>query len=162
MWDKAKDFLTRAFTVIFLATIIIWFLQTFDNRFNVVLDSADSMLASLGHLLSPVFGPLGFADWRASTALVTGFTAKEAVVSTLAVLMGGTTATLPAALAAVFTPMAAAAFLTFTLLYTPCVASIAAVRRELGGRYAVAMACFQTGVAWLVGMLVYQIGMILF
>lgn len=162
LWDKAKDFLTRAFTVIFLATIIIWFLQTFDNRFNVVLDSADSMLASLGHLLSPVFGPLGFADWRASTALVTGFTAKEAVVSTLAVLMGGTTATLPAALAAVFTPMAAAAFLTFTLLYTPCVASIAAVRRELGGRYAVAMACFQTGVAWLVGMLVYQIGMILF
>lgn len=162
LWDKAKDFLTRAFTVIFMATIIIWFLQTFDNRFNVVLDSADSMLASLGHLLSPVFGPLGFADWRASTALVTGFTAKEAVVSTLAVLMGGTTATLPAALAAVFTPMAAAAFLTFTLLYTPCVASIAAVRRELGGRYAVAMACFQTGVAWLVGMLVYQIGMILF
>lgn len=162
LWDKAKDFLTRAFTVIFLATIIIWFLQTFDSRFNVVMDSSDSMLASLGRLLSPIFGPLGFADWRASTALVTGFTAKEAVVSTLAVLMGGTTATLPAALAAVFTPVAAAAFLTFTLLYTPCVASIAAVRRELGGRYAIVMAFFQTGVAWLVGMLVYQIGTIIF
>lgn len=158
LWDKAKDFLTRAFTVIFLATIIIWFLQTFDSRLNVVQNSADSLLAALGQLISPVFMPLGFADWRASTALVTGFSAKEAVVSTLAVLTGATTATLPAALAAIFTPLAAAAFLTFTLLYTPCVAAIATVRRELGDRYAVTMVLFQTGVAWLIAMMVYQIG----
>lgn len=144
--------------MIFLATIIIWFLQTFDSRLNVVQNSADSLLAALGQLISPVFMPLGFADWRASTALVTGFTAKEAVVSTLAVLTGATTATLPAALAAIFTPLAAAAFLTFTLLYTPCVAAIATVRRELGGRYAVTMVLFQTGVAWLIAMMVYQIG----
>lgn len=161
LWDKAKDFLTRAFTIIFLATIIIWFLQTFDNRFNVVADSADSMLAAIGQTISPVFHPLGFADWRASTALVTGFTAKEAVVSTLAVLTGGSVATLPAALAGFFTPLAAAAFLTFTLLYTPCVAAIATVRRELGGRYAAAMVLFQTSVAWFMGMLVFQIGSLL-
>ena len=158
LWDKAKDFLTRAFTIIFLATIIIWFLQTFDGRLNVVANSSESMLAQLGEWIAPVFGPLGFADWRASTALVTGFTAKEAVVSTLAVLTGGSVATLPSILGGIFTPLAAASFLAFTLLYTPCIAAIATVRRELGGRYALLMVVFQTGIAWLAGMLVYQTG----
>ena len=156
--DKAKDFLTRAFTVIFLATIIIWFLQTFDSRLNVVADSSGSLLAQLGEWVAPIFGPLGFADWRASTALVTGFTAKEAVVSTLAVLTGGSVATLPKILGGIFTPLAAASFLTFTLLYTPCIAAVATVRRELGGRYALLMVVFQTGLAWLAGMLIYQAG----
>ncbi|MCI8756242.1 MAG: ferrous iron transport protein B [Oscillospiraceae bacterium] len=158
LWDKAKDFLTRAFTVIFLATIIIWFLQTFDSRLNVVADSSGSLLAQLGEWVAPIFGPLGFADWRASTALVTGFTAKEAVVSTLAVLTGGSVATLPKILGGIFTPLAAASFLTFTLLYTPCIAAVATVRRELGGRYALLMVVFQTGLAWLAGMLIYQAG----
>lgn len=162
MWDKAKDFLTRAFTIIFLAAIVIWFLQTFDTRFNVVADSSASMLAGIGRMIAPIFLPLGFADWRASTALITGFTAKEAVVSTLAVLTGANTATMPAALASIFTPAAAAAFLVFTLLYTPCVAAISAVKREMGGaRYALAVAACQTGVAWLMGMLTYGIGSLL-
>ena len=159
LWDKAKDFLTRAFTVIFLATIVIWFLQTFDTRFNVVAAGGEqSMLASIGRFISPVFAPLGFNDWRASTALLTGFSAKEAVVSTLAVLTGAGTAGLPAALAAIFSPLAACAFLTFTLLYTPCVAAVAAVKRELSGRHALLMVLYQTGVAWLVAFAVYRIG----
>lgn len=158
MWDKARDFLVRAFTVIFLATIVIWFLQTFDMRLNVVASSTDSMLADIGRLISPLFVPLGFNDWRAATALLTGFTAKEAVVSTFAVLTGAGGADLSVALNTIFTPLSAAAFLAFTLLYTPCVAAVAAVRRELGGRYAVVMACYQTGVAWVVGTLVYQVG----
>ncbi|MCI8622052.1 MAG: ferrous iron transport protein B [Provencibacterium sp.] len=162
MWDKAKDFLTRAFTIIFVAAIVIWFLQTFDTRLNVVADSANSMLAGIGRWVAPIFLPLGFADWRASTALITGFTAKEAVVSTLAVLTGANTATLPAALAAIFSPAAAAAFLTFTLLYTPCVAAISAVKREMGGaRYALVVALCQTAVAWLVGAAVYGLGNLL-
>lgn len=162
LWDKAKDFLTRAFTIIFLATIVIWFLQTFDTRFNVVADSADSMLSAIGQWMAPVFAPLGFTNWQASTALITGFTAKEAVVSTLAVLTGANTATLPATLAGMFTPVAAASFLAFTLLYTPCVAAIATVRRELGGKYAVFVVCFQLAVAWVAGALVFQIGSLLF
>ena len=157
LWDKAKDFLTRAFTIIFVATIAIWFFQTFDTRFNVVENSADSMLAAFGQWIAPVFAPLGFADWRASTALLTGFSAKEAVVSTLAVLMGTSVSELPNALAGMFSPAAACAFLTFTLLYTPCVAAVAAVKREMGGaKYAAFVAAFQTGIAWFVGMLVYQ------
>ena len=128
MWDKAKDFLMRAFTVIFVATIIIWFLQTFDTRLNVVATSADSMLAGIGKLIAPLFAPLGFTDWRVSTALITGFTAKEAVVSTLAVLTGTSVSNLPDALAKLFTPLTAWSYLTFTLLYTPCVAAINAVR----------------------------------
>ncbi len=159
IWDKAKDFLIRAFTVIFVASLVIWFLQTFDTRLNVVADSADSMLAGIGRLIAPVFAPLGFVDWRASTALLTGFSAKEAVVSTLAVLTGTNTATLPAALAGIFSPLAAVAFLVFTLLYTPCVAAVNAVRRELGGlRYALGVMVCQTGVAWVVATLVYQAG----
>ena len=158
MWDKAKDFLLRAFTVIFVATIIIWFLQTFDTRLNVVESSADSLLAQIGRLISPIFAPLGFNDWRASTALITGFSAKEAVVSTLAVLTGASTADLPSALATIFTPLAACSFLIFTLLYTPCVAAVNAVRREMGGaRYALMVVLFQTGIAWIAAFAFYQL-----
>ena len=158
MWDKAKDFLMRAFTVIFVATIIIWFLQTFDTRLNVVESSADSLLSQIGRLISPIFAPLGFNDWRASTALITGFSAKEAVVSTLAVLTGASTADLPSALATIFTPLAACSFLIFTLLYTPCVAAVNAVRREMGGaRYALMVVLFQTGIAWIAAFAFYQL-----
>lgn len=158
MWEKARDFIQRAFTIIFVSTIVIWFLQTFDIRFNVVADSADSILANIGRLLAPVFAPLGFSDWRAATALITGITAKEAVVSTLEVLLGG------GALSSLFpTVLSAAAFLVFTLLYTPCFAAIAAVRRETGSiKSTVALVALQCGVAWLCGMLVYQIGGLLF
>ena len=126
LWEKAKDFLERAFTVIFLATIVIWFLQSFDTRLNVVESSADSLLAMVGQLLAPVFAPLGFADWRCATALISGFIAKESVVSTLEILLG------TSALSALFTTKSAVSFLVFTLLYTPCVAAIAAIRREVG------------------------------
>jgi ferrous iron transport protein B len=159
IWDKAKDFLVRAFTVIFIATIIIWFLQTFDTRLNVVASSADSLLANIGRFISPIFAPLGFNDWRASTALLTGFTAKEAVVSTFAVLTGTSTANLPAALAQIFTPLAACSFLAFTLLYTPCVAAINAVKHEMGSaKSAVFVVLYQTGIAWVVAFVVYSIG----
>ena len=126
LWEKAKDFLERAFTVIFLATIVIWFLQSFDARLNVVESSADSLLAMVGQLLAPIFAPLGFADWRCATALISGFIAKESVVSTLEILLG------TSALSALFTTKSAVSFLVFTLLYTPCVAAIAAIRREVG------------------------------
>ncbi len=149
LWDKAKDFITRAFTIIFVASIVIWFLQTFDIRFNVVEDSADSMLASIGHVLTPVFAPLGIADWRMCTSLVVGFTAKEAVVSSAAVLMGTTTAMLPDVLAEVFSPATAFVFLIFTLLYTPCVAAISTVAKELNRKWAVFVVVFQIGVAWI-------------
>ncbi len=163
MWDKAKDFIERAFTIIFAATIIIWFLQTFDMRLNVVQDSSGSLLAALGQWISPVFAPLGFSDWRVSTALITGFTAKEAVVSTLAVLTGTNIAGLAAALASFFTPLTAFSFLTFTLLYTPCVAAIAAVRREMGSRRAaVYVALMQCCIAWLVSFLLYHAALLIF
>ncbi|NLG92888.1 MAG: ferrous iron transport protein B [Clostridiales bacterium] len=163
IWDKAKDFLVRAFTVIFVATIIIWFLQTFDTRINVVSDSANSMLAGIGRLIAPLFAPLGFNDWRVSTALITGFTAKEAVVSTLAVLTGTSVSNLSAALSSLFTPLTAWSFLIFTLLYTPCVAAINAVRHEMNSRRsAVAVVLYQTGIAWIVAYLVYHIGLIFY
>lgn len=156
MWDKAKDFLQRAFTIIFLATVIIWFLQSFDSRLNVVTDSADSILAAIGHLLAPVFAPLGFDDWRIPTALITGFTAKEAVISTLGVLMGTSTAALGPALHSLFTPVSVISFLVFTLLYTPCVAAIAAVKRELeSGWLALGVVVLQCVVAWLAAFGVY-------
>ena len=162
MWDKAKDFLMRAFTVIFVATIIIWFLQTFDTRLNVVATSADSMLSGIGKLIAPLFAPLGFTDWRVSTALITGFTAKEAVVSTLAVLTGTSVSNLPDALAKLFTPLTAWSYLTFTLLYTPCVAAINAVRHEMNSvKNAVAMVFYQTGIAWIVSFVVYHIGLLI-
>ena len=156
MWDKAKDFLQRAFTIIFLATVIIWFLQSFDSRLNVVTDSADSILAAIGHLLAPLFAPLGFDDWRIPTALITGFTAKEAVISTLGVLMGTSTAALGPAFHTLFTPVSAISFLVFTLLYTPCVAAIAAVKRELeSGWLALGVVILQCVVAWLAAFGVY-------
>ncbi len=159
MWDKAKDFLQRAFTVIFFATIIIWFLQTFDIRLNTAENSSDSLLAILGTIIAPIFKPLGFGDWRAATALITGFSAKEAVVSTLAVLTGSRTADLGTVLSGMFTPVSAASFLTFTLLYTPCVAAIAAVRRELkSGRAALVMVIMQCAAAWVVSFAVYTVG----
>ena len=159
LWEKARDFLERAFTVIFLATIIIWFLQTFDAKLNVVTDSADSLLALVGQFISAVFKPLGFNDWRVATALISGFTAKEAVVSTLAVLLGTSTANLGAALGALFTPLSALSFLVFTLLYTPCIAAVTTIRRELGSFWKMlGVVALQCSVAWLVGMLVYQIG----
>lgn len=158
MWDKAKDFLTKAFTIIFLASIIIWFLQSFDARLNVVEDSSLSMLANVGRVIAPVFTPLGFGDWRAATALITGFTAKEAVVSTLTVLMNTTSTALPAVLGGLFTTASAASFLIFTLLYTPCVAAVAACKREMGSaRSALFMVLAQCGVAWLFSFIVYHV-----
>ena len=164
MWEKAKDFVRKAFTVIFLATIVIWFLQTFDVRFNLVADSSDSMLAGLGHLFAPVLAPLGFGDWRSATALLTGFSAKEAVVSTLTVLTGaGDSSQLAVLLGDIFTPLTAYCFLVFCLLYTPCVAAVAAVRRELGGmRRACGVVAFQLIVAWAVTFIVYRVGLLFF
>ena len=159
LWEKARDFLERAFTVIFLATIIIWFLQTFDAKLNVVTDSADSLLAMVGQFISGIFKPLGFDDWRVATALSSGFTAKEAVVSTLGVLLGTNVAALGSVLGSLFTPLSALSFLVFTLLYTPCVAAVAAIRRELRSFWKMlGVVILQCGVAWLAGMLVYRIG----
>ena len=159
LWEKARDFLERAFTVIFLATIIIWFLQTFDAKLNVVTDSADSLLAMVGQFIAGIFRPLGFNDWRVATALISGFTAKEAVVSTLAVLLGTNTAALGSVLGTLFTPLSALSFLVFTLLYTPCIAAVATIRRELGSAWKMlGVVILQCGVAWLAAMLVYQIG----
>lgn len=163
IWDKAKDFIQRAFTIIFVATIIIWFLQTFDTRFNVVAQSSDSLLALIGQWIAPVFAPLGFSDWRISTALITGFTAKEAVVSTLSVLTGTSMNHLSVELGTMFSGLSAASFLVFTLLYTPCVAAIAAVKREMNsGLKAAMLAALQCAVAWLTACFVYQIGGLIF
>lgn len=162
MWEKAKDFLHKAFTVIFLASLVIWFLQSFDFGLHYLEDSSQSMLAAIGSAIAPVFASLGFADWRASTALLTGLTAKEAVVSTLTVLTGaGTDSALSAALQAMFTPLTAFSFLVFTVLYMPCVAAFAAARRELGTVRAVVNAAFQTGVAYVVALVIYQCGRLL-
>ena len=158
LWEKAKDFLERAFTVIFMATVLIWFLQTFDTRLNVVADSADSLLALIGQLIAPVFRPLGFADWRMVTALISGFTAKEAVVSTLAVLLGTNVANLSSALGSVCNPITAVSFLVFTLLYTPCVAAVATIRRELGSAVkTIGVVIMQCSVAWLTAFVIYNV-----
>jgi len=162
LWDKAKDFIQRAFTVIFFATIIIWFLETFDAKLNVVKDSSDSLLALIGQAISPIFKPLGFADWRVTTSLISGFTAKEAVVSTMAVLMNTSTANLGTALSGSFSTLSALSFLVFTLLYTPCVAAVATIKRELDSRIqTVGVVIMQCMVAWLCGCAVYQIGALL-
>ena len=159
MWEKAEDFLTRAFTVIFMATVIIWFLQTFDLRLNVVTDGTQSILACLGQFIAPLFAPLGFGDWRMVTALVSGFTAKEAVVSTFGVILGVSHEQLHEALHLLFTPRSAASFLTFCLLYTPCVAAVATIRRELDSKLkTVGVVIAQCTVAWIAAFLVYQIG----
>ena len=156
LWEKARDFLQRAFTVIFLATIVIWFLQTFGTHLNLVADSRDSILAVISGRIAPVFAPLGFDDWRISTALITGFMAKESVVSTLSVLFGSTEALL-----GVITPAAAASLLVFCLLYTPCVAAIASIRRELGSKWAAGVVIGQCVVAWLAAGVVHIIAMLL-
>ena len=162
MWEKAKDFLTRAFTVIFMATVIIWFMQTFDTRLNVVENSASSILAALGRLVSPIFAPLGFGDWRMVTALVSGFTAKEAVVSTFGVILGVSTEQLGAALHSLFTTVSAASFLAFCLLYTPCVAAVSTIRTELkSGWKTVGIVFAQCLVAWLAAFMVYHVGLLL-
>lgn len=159
LWEKARDFLQRAFTVIFLATIIIWFLQSFDTRLNVVDDSADSLLAMVGKFIAPIFTPLGFGDWRAVTALISGFTAKEAVVSTLSVLMNTGTAELGTVLPNIFSGLSAVSFLVFTLLYTPCVAAVATIKKELGSRAkTVGVVFMQCAVAYLAAFVVYSIG----
>ena len=162
MWEKAEDFLTRAFTVIFMATVIIWFLQSFDLRLNVVTESTASILASLGRLVSPLFAPLGFGDWRMVTALVSGFTAKEAVVSTFGVILGVSTDQLRSALHLLFTPASAASFLVFCLLYTPCVAAVATIRRELGSKWKTLVVVIgQCVIAWLAALVVYQTALVL-
>ena len=156
LWDKAKDFIERAFTVIFLATIVIWFLQSFDTRLDVVTSSEQSLLAMVGRWLAPIFAPLGFADWRCATALITGFIAKESVVSTLQILLG------TAAVSTLFTAKSALSFLVFTLLYTPCVAAIAAIRRETGSALRAALiALSQCCIAWLAAFAVYHLTLLL-
>ena len=156
LWDKAKDFLQRAFTVIFIATIVIWFLQNFDTGLNMVSNSEDSILALVAGALAPVFAPVGFGDWRIVTALISGFLAKESVVSSLTVLFGST-----AVLQSSLTAVGAGAFLVFCLLYTPCVAAIASVKRELGGKWATAMVIGQCMIAWLAAFVIYRLGMFL-
>ena len=156
LWDKAKDFLQRAFTVIFLATIIVWFLTTFSPHLNMVTESKDSILAGIAGVIAPVFAPLGFGDWRISTALITGFIAKESVVSTLSILFGSTTA-----LTSLISTKAAAALLVFCLLYTPCVAAIASIRRELGQKWAIGVVILQCAIAWICAFLVYHVLMFL-
>lgn len=159
MWEKAKDFIERAFTIIFLATIVIWFLQKFDIRLNEVSDSADSILAHIGRLLAPIFTPLGFGDWRAATALISGLSAKEAVVSTLSVLLNINIGQMGERLYQLFTPLEAYSFLLFTLLYTPCMAAVATMKKELhSGVKTLAVVIMQCFIAWLVAFVFYQIG----
>ena len=156
LWDKAKDFLQRAFTVIFMATLVIWFLQTFSSHLNIVSDSQESILATVASVIAPVFAPMGFGDWRISTALITGFMAKESVVSTLSVLFGQTSALLGC-----ITPVSAASLLVFCLLYTPCVAAIASIKRELGSKWAVGVVIGQCVIAWVAAFVVYLVGSVL-
>lgn len=154
LWEKAKDFLQKAFSVILIATIVVWFFQSFDLHLNMVKDSADSILAAVSSLLVPIFAPLGLGDWRICTSLISGFMAKESVVSTLEVLFGGGIAT-------VLSPLGAASLLVFSLLYTPCVAAIASVKRELGGKWAVAVVLWQCVIAWVAALVVRVIGLVL-
>ena len=157
LWEKARDFLQKAFTVIFAATIVIWFLQNFDLQLSLTAYPQDSILAQIAGDIAPLFAPLGFADWRVSTALITGFMAKESVVSTLLILFGST-----AALSAALTPAQAAPLLVFCLLYTPCIAAVAAVKRELGGKWATIMVVNQCVVAWVCALLVRLVAVMLF
>ncbi len=154
LWEKAEDFLQRAFSIILIATVVIWFLQTFDLRLNAVTDSQDSILAMLAGLLAPLFAPLGLGDWRICTALISGFMAKESVVSTMEILFGGQ-------ITAVLSPLSAATMLVFSLLYTPCVAAIASIRRELRGKWAVGVVFAQCGIAWLAALIVHLIGLLI-
>ena len=153
LWEKAKDFLQRAFSIILLASMIIWFLQSFDLHLNLVKDSADSILAMVAGVLAPIFKPIGLGDWRICTALISGFMAKESVVSTLEVLFSGN-------IASVLTPLAVASLLVFSLLYTPCVAAIASIKREMGSKWAVGVVVWQCVIAWVAALIVHLIGMI--
>lgn len=157
LWEKAKDFLQRAFTIIFLATVIIWFLQTFDFHFNIVADSGDSILAFFAKLIAPLFKPLGFGDWRFSTSLIAGFLAKESIVATLSVLFGGTTG-----LTAIMSPAGALAMLVFCLLYTPCIAAVTSIKRELGGKWAAAVVVEHCLLAWVFAFLAHLVGLAIF
>ena len=157
LWEKARDFLQKAFTVIFAATIVIWFLQNFDLQLRLTADPQASILARIAGDIAPLFAPLGFADWRISTALITGFMAKESVVSSLLILFGST-----AALTAALTPAQAAPLLVFCLLYTPCIAAVASVKRELGGKWATIMVVNQCAVAWLCALLVRLVAVVVF
>lgn len=154
LWEKAKDFLQRAFSVIFIATIVVWFLQSFDLHMNMVTDSADSILAAVAGVLVPVFRPLGMGDWRICTSLISGFIAKESVVSTLEVLFAGSIGT-------VITSLTAASILVFSLLYTPCVAAIASIKRELGTKWAIGVVIWQCVIAWLAALVVHLIGLMI-
>ena len=154
LWEKAKDFLQRAFSVILIATVVVWFLQSFDLRLNMVSDSADSMLAMAAGVLAPLFAPLGLGDWRICTALISGFMAKESVASTLEVLFGNS-------IGSILSPLAAATLLVFSLLYTPCIAAVTSVRRELGGKWAVGLAVWQCLIAWVVAFVAHGIGSVL-
>ena len=154
LWEKAKDFLQRAFSVILIATVVVWFLQSFDLHLNMVSDSADSMLAMVAGLLVPLFAPLGLGDWRICTALISGFMAKESVVSTLEVLFGGS-------IGSILSPLSAASLLVFSLLYTPCIAAVASVRRELGGKWAAGLAVWQCLIAWVAAFVTHGIGLLL-
>ena len=162
MWSKAKDFLYKAFTVIFVASIVIWLLQSFDTRFYMVDNPENSMLAGIGSFIAPFFAPLGFGDWRAATALVTGLTAKEVVISTLSVLMGGDGDIPGTALQSIFTPLTALRFLTFSLLYPPCIAALAAIRREMNSTTETFyIMSYQIITSWIVAFIVYNLGKIL-
>lgn len=154
LWEKAKDFLQKAFSVILIATIIVWFLQSFDLHFNLVEDSSQSMLAMAAGVLVPLFKPLGLGDWRVCTSLISGFMAKESVVSTLEILYGG-------GITAAISPVAAASLLVFSLLYTPCVAAIASIRRELGSKWAVGVVLWQCLIAWIAAFIVHIIGILI-
>ena len=148
LWDKAKDFLQRAFTIIFVTTIIIWFLQNFNFSFNMVTDSSDSILAKIAGFIAPAFAPIGLGDWKLVTSLITGVMAKESVISTLGILYGETVA---------ISAVSAASMLVFSLLYSPCVAAIASVKRELGGRWAVGVVLWQTAIAWVAAFLTFTV-----
>jgi len=163
MWENVKGFIKKAFTVVFVATIVIWFLENFDGSLSMISNPDNSMLAAVGKFISPVFDPLGFGDWRASTALLTGLSAKEAVVSTMAVLSGaGGAAALNTMLSTIFTPLTAFTFMLFCLLYMPCIATLATIRREMEGwRYAITVVLFQTGVAWIVSFVFYHAALLL-
>jgi ferrous iron transport protein B len=155
LWEKAKDFLQRAFTIIFLATIVIWFLQSFDVHFNLVEDSKDSILATISGFMEPIFKPIGLGDWRICTSLITGFIAKESVVSTINILFG------PQAITSVLSCVSAMSLLVFCLLYTPCVAAISSIKRELGVKWAITVVLWQCVIAWLCSFVVYFVGNLL-
>ena len=159
VWERVSHFIEKAGTIIFAMSVVLWFLQSFDLSFDMVQSAETSILGRLGSFIAPVFSPMGYGCWQAAVALLTGIIAKEAVVSTLAVLLGTSTANLGAALGALFTPLSALSFLVFTLLYTPCIAAVTTIRRELGSFWRMlGVVLLQCSVAWLVGMLVYQVG----